>query len=432
VTKLKKFQDAVAEHGSFRAAAKALGVDEATVRRHMKGDATRSDAPEGLSELIQFATVRQIEIIEAVEKHGGMRAAAGALKISVGTICNSLDSLKKRAARMGHAPSHDMVHTVPDGFVVKGVSTYYNEDGKPTAQWVKTTADQAAQEAIMREAFDAMAQTLPKLKPTKAPEHTSETLCNLYTFTDYHLGALADKAETGADWSLEIAERTLVNAFSYMIDAAPAASTAFIAQLGDFLHFDGLLPVTPTHGFVLDADGRYSKIVGVAIRVLRRLVDFALARHDKVVVLLAEGNHDLASSLWLRALFRALYENEPRITVVDSELPYYAYQHGTSMLGFHHGHLKKNEQLPLLFAAQFPEMWGKTTKRAIHTGHRHHKDEKEHNGVTVVQHRTLAARDAHSARGGYVSERSAQAITYHTEFGEVARNTIVPEMFEAV
>lgn len=385
-------------------------------------------------QLRKFATPRQAEIIDAIEQYGSHRAAAEALGLAHGTVGDSVQALKKRAAKAGYAPDHDFTRPVPDGFLAHGVSTYYNKEGKPSGQWVKASIDKDRQEEIFREACAAMAETLPRVKPAPLPKGTSDALCNLYTFTDYHLGMLAWGKETGADWDLKIAERTLVSAFAHMIDAAPAASTAFVAQLGDFLHSDGsggMLPVTPLHQNVLDQDGRYSKIVGVAIRVLRRIIDFALERHQKVVVLMAEGNHDLSSSVWLRAMFRALYENEPRVTVIDSESPYYAWQHGANMLGFHHGHLSRKENLPLLFAAKFPAMWGTTTKRVIHTGHQHHKDEKEHTGVTVVQHRTLAANDAHSSRHGYVSERSAQAITYHVQYGEVARNTVVPEMFEA-
>lgn len=383
--------------------------------------------------LRQFATPRQLEFLEAVDRLGSERKAADSLGLCRGTVSNAIAALKKKAAKMGYAPECHMTRIVPDGFMTKGVSSYFNKDGVLTGQWVKSQVDHDRQEAIFREACAAMAETLPRVKPAPMPEGTSEALCNLYTFTDYHLGMLAWGKETGADWDLKIAERTLIAAFAHMIDAAPKASTAFIAQLGDFLHSDGsggMLPVTPLHSNILDQDGRYSKIVGVAIRVLRRIVDFALERHEKVVVLMAEGNHDLSSSVWLRAMFRALYENEPRVEVIDSESPYYAWQHGTNMLGFHHGHLTKKENMPLLFASRFPAMWGATTKRVIHTGHQHHKDEKEHNGVTVVQHRTLAANDAHSARHGYVSERSAQAITYHVQYGEVARNTVVPEMFE--
>jgi hypothetical protein len=154
----------------------------------------------------------------------------------------------------------------------------------------------------------------------------------------------------------------------------------------------------------------------------------ALAKHEKVVVLMAEGNHDISSSIWLRVMFKALFENEPRVSVIDSPLPYYVYQHGKTMLAFHHGHLHKNDRLPILFASEFPKVWGETTKRYAHCGHRHHVEEKEHSGITVIQHATLAARDAYAARGGWIAERQVSAITYHAEYGQVGRVTVTPEM----
>jgi DNA repair exonuclease SbcCD nuclease subunit len=164
---------------------------------------------------------------------------------------------------------------------------------------------------------------------------------------------------------------------------------------------------------------------------LRHVIDRALENHAKVIVLMAEGNHDMASSVWLRHLFGLLYENEPRVDVMDSELPYYVHTHGETMLAFHHGHLKKNDQLPLLFAAQYPKEWGNTTKRYCHTGHRHHVEEKEHSGMMVIQHATIAARDAYAARGGWIAERKIKAITYHKEYGETSTVTCTPEMLEA-
>jgi hypothetical protein len=111
-------------------------------------------------------------------------------------------------------------------------------------------------------------------------------------------------------------------------------------------------------------------------------------------------------------------------------LPYYVYQHGKTMLGFHHGHLKKKEGLPLLFAAQFPEVWGQTTYRVVHTGHQHHEDLKEHAGIRVHQHPTLAARDAHSSRGGWISERQAPCLTYDDRGRKVGEVIVTPEMLD--
>lgn len=381
--------------------------------------------------LKEWATEAQVKYIDAVNAaKGNKRAAARELGIHRRVIDRGIERVERKAATQGYAPRHDMIRTAPEPFVVKGTSTYYGQDGQPRGQWVKTALDNEKHQLALREAFAAMAEELPRLTAAPSPAHTLENLCNLYTYTDFHLGMLAWHREGGADWDLCIAEDLLMNCFSRMLMSAPGARIAVINQLGDFLHSDGILPVTPTSGHILDQDGRFSKIVGAAIRVLRRMVDMALAKHDHVVVVMAEGNHDITSSIWLRAMFKALYENEPRVEVIDSELPYYVYRHGRVMLGFHHGHLRKNDQLPLLFAAQFPTIWGATTKRYAHTGHRHHEETKEHSGMKVTQHPTLAARDAHASRHGYLSERQATCITYHAEFGQVGSITVVPEMFE--
>jgi hypothetical protein len=381
------------------------------------------------AQLASYATVRELEYLEAVEKHGGKRAAAKALGVDPKTIRDAFKRLEARAAQKGYAPAHDMTRTVPDGFKVKGVSSLY-VDGKLSSQWVKSTADEDRRQEMIRAAFEAMAQDLPRLTPILSNGNYESHLATLYTLTDSHVGMLAWQPETGADWDLKIAEATLTGCFQRMVDGSPAARIGFVNQLGDFLHSDGLLPVTPTSGHVLDQDGRYTKLVETAVRVLRRVIEMALEKHERVVVLMAEGNHDMASSVWLRVMFKALFENEPRVEVIDSPLPYYVYRHGKTMLAFHHGHLKKNDQLPILFASQFPQVWGETTKRYAHCGHRHHVEEKEHSGITVIQHPTLAARDAYAARGGWIAERQVTAITYHSEYGQVARTTVTPEMLQ--
>ena len=82
----------------------------------------------------------------------------------------------------------------------------------------------------------------------------------------------------------------------------------------------------------------------------------------------------------------------------------------------------------MLFAAQYPEMWGQTRKRYAHCGHQHHLDEKEHAGMKVRQHPTLSARDAYAVTGGWFSEREARLDTYHEQYGWVSGAAAVPEM----
>jgi hypothetical protein len=348
---------------------------------------------------------------EALAKHGTKKAAAEALGVKRTTFHDRLEAELKASSQR-----------------VVGRSTLRDATGNVVMEWEKTSEDKARAREAMLAAAAAMAGGVPRAARIAAPATVSGDLCNLYTFTDYHLGMLAWGEEAGDDWDLKIAEKTLLAGFQAMVTQSPNAHTALINIQGDFLHTDGLLPVTPAHHHVLDADGRFSKIVAVAIRSIRALVAMALARHTAVHLIIAEGNHDEASSVWLRLMFAALYDQEPRVEVNASELPFYVFQWGKTMLGFHHGHKVKNEALPLLFAAQFPEVWGQTKRRAIHCGHRHHCDEKEYNGVTVVQHPTLAARDAYAARGGWIADRAAQSITYHREYGQVGRVFVCPEM----
>lgn len=386
--------------------------------------------------LLEYATTdSQKAKLQAWWENGSFHAAGKALGVSHQAVQQAVAAIKAKAARQGHAPENDMTRTVPEGFHLKGTSTLYGKDGQPALQWVKTNIDHERQLELLRAAIAATIEDaktdLPRLLPIAANDNKPAHLCNLFTITDYHVGMLAWDKEGGADWDLRIAENTLSAAMQHLFATAPAARVAVINQLGDYLHFDGLEAVTPTHRHVLDADSRFRKVIAAAIRMLRNVVDLALATHDEVHVVMAEGNHDLASSAWLQALFATLYENEPRVTVNGAALPYYVYQHGKVMLGFHHGHMKRNDGLPLHFAASYPAIWGGTEKRYIHVGHRHHVEEKEHAGVKVVQHSTLAARDAHASRGGWHSERQMIAITYHADHGEVARCTVTPGMLAA-
>lgn len=380
-------------------------------------------------------TDRQKEILQLLDELGSGTAVAERLGLHRSAPHITLKRLQKKAARRGYSPEHDMVRTVPEGYLVKGVSTYYDSEGKARGQWVKSAISHEQQAALMKATVEAMAEEIVPCAPVEGRRDSASSmadLCNLYTYSDFHLGMLAQEEEGGANWDIKIAEDTLIRSFEMMVNQSPKAACAVVNIQGDMLHSDGLLPVTPASRHVLDQDGRFSRIVATAIRSIRHLCRLALERHDQVHLVVCEGNHDEASSVWLRLMFEALYENEPRLTVNSSELPYYVFEWGETMLGFHHGHKVKNEQLPLLFAAQFPEAWGRTKRRAVHCGHRHHCDEKEYNGVTVVQHPTIAARDAYAARGGWIADRAVQSITYSKKYGQVGRVFVTPEMLRDV
>ena len=385
---------------------------------------------EDLAALKEWATPRQVEYIDAILLHGSNRKAAAALNIHPTGVDRMIAAVRARAAREGHAPGHFESGTAP-GYLMGKVTVQRAADGSVERTWERQSPDAERRQAALLEAVEAFKDEIAPAAAVLAPSDARDELCNLYTYTDYHLGMRASAGEGGAAWDLDIAERTMRDSFGLMIERAPAAGHAVINIQGDMLHTDGLEPVTPAHKHVLDASGSYREIVRATIRSIRYLVRTALEKHATVHLIICEGNHDEAGSMILGEFFAMHYEDEPRITVNRSELPFYVHRHGDVMLAFHHGHKVKNEQLPMLFAAQFARDWGETTRRYAHCGHRHHADEKEYSGMTVVQHPTLAARDAYAARGGWIADRAAQAITYHKRYGVVGRTIVCPEMLQA-
>lgn len=378
--------------------------------------------------LRQYATPRQTEFLDALKEHGSHRAAATALGISHGTFGNSLSQLRAKAAKRGWSPDHDMTRTVPEGFRLRGTSTYYNKDGEMAGQWVKTQVDQEAMEQIVAAAQAAFCETIPRTTPMPAPQPGNDKLLNCYVITDYHLGSLCWEEETGANWDLEIAETHILKWFEQAIAQSPPAENAVFAQLSDFLHADGIEALTPASKHLLDVDSRFAKVVRTAIRILRRIIDMLLAKHKTLRIIMADANHDPVSQIWLREWFSALYEDEPRVSVDTSPSPYNAVEFGKVALFFHHGHKRRVHNVSEVFASQFREVFGRTKFAYAHTGHLHSLHVKENNLMVVEQHRSLTAPDAYSARGGWRSGRDAKVITYHQEFGEVSRITISSDM----
>ena len=369
--------------------------------------------------------------LELVEKHGSIKAAAIADGRDPRNFHRLINRAKAQQARQGYAPEHDMVKTCPDGFHVKGVSTLYTngENGtQVSAQWVKTNIDRERQDELMREAVQALSEDIKRAKPVKPPKHGDDDLLNAYVITDYHLGMKAWGEETGGDWDTKIAEDLLYRWFATAVKSAPKARHGLLIQLGDWLHFDGMDAVTPQSGHLLDADTRFQKLVRVTIRAFRRIIAEMLERHETVKVIMAEGNHDLSASAWMRELFAAHYDQEPRVTVDISPDPYYCHEFGQNSIFAHHGHKRRTGDIDRVFTAKFREVFGRTKHSHAHLGHLHNERVVESSLMLVEQHRTLAAPDAYASRGGWVSGRSAKVITYHREYGKVGEVQISPEM----
>lgn len=336
---------------------------------------------------------------------------------------------KAKLAKKGVGHGRDVSHLVPDGYKIKGTSSLVDEYGNTKLQWVKTDTDAERQVELMKAVIEGMKSEITPVAPIKAARaKRDDKLLNLYTVSDFHLGMLAWADESGDDWDMKIAEALFSRWFDAAFQKAPDAGTGVINLLGDLAHFDSLDAVTPASGHVLDADTRYQKLVRYMIRMVRRVVDMALVKHKTVRLLIVQGNHDESGMIWLAEMFSTLYDNEPRVFVDTSPDVYKMVQHGKTTLFFHHGHKARFDAIEPVMIAKFRKAFGESVYSYAHVGHLHHQKIVESRNMIVEQHRTLAAKDAYASRGGWMSGRSANVITYSAEYGEVARLTISPEM----
>jgi hypothetical protein len=382
-----------------------------------------------MEHLREFATVREHEVLDAIAKCKTNQAAADELGVTRRNLQKCLARLKKRAAQRGLSPEHDMVHVVPDGFVIKGVSTYYNKDGRPVGQWVKSTQDKQNAREIQEAFLEAFKDDIVRVAPTHpGTQQPDERLLNAYIFGDPHVGQRSWWEETGHDHDLELAEQLFTKAHDDLVERSPSATTALILNLGDYFHADDGRNVTLRSSHHLDVDGRYQKVRKVGFRILRSMIQMCLRKHDRVVVWNIIGNHDDYSAVDLSLWLQVAYENEPRVHIETSANKFYFLQFGKVMLAATHGDTVRMEQMLGIMAADQPAMWGQCSHRYAHLGHVHHKTLKDYPGVSVETHRVLQPSDLWAHNAGYRSQRDAQCITYHWDHGEYARTIVNPSM----
>lgn len=364
-----------------------------------------------------MAKVTDEAIKAAIRKHKTQSKAAIALGINIRTLERRLASLRKR----GFAPESNWNDSVPEGFLVHGKSVLSRtEDGG--LQWTKSTLDKSYFDRAMESISRAFSSEITKATPVKTPNKVfnSDLLCT-YFLSDAHIGMYAFGKETrGADWDLKIAENVICEWFREVIAVAPSSETAILANLGDYFHYAGLVAQTPLHGHPLDASGRFGQMVDVGVRVMRRIIDMLLKKHEKVHVFLVSGNHDDPIMTVIRTTFPAYYENEPRVTFDKSNNNFYAYQFGDVMLTFTHGD-KAQKNLDQVAVRHFAKMYGETIYRYLYHGHLHHGSIMDKTLMRVEGLPTLAAQDAYAALNGYLGHRYSCCIVHNKHYGDIMR-----------
>lgn len=401
-------------------------------------------------------TDRQQEIFDAWTELGSYVKVAIALGVSKQYVHRAVRKVQERMLRDGQAPEgykvkevttntksgaqsirvgedggdREQFDYVRDPKKIKFTTTMVDGSGRVGRQWVREEADLAEREAMWRTFADELAKSTKRAEAIPAPwQKAEDSLLACYPVGDHHVGMLAWSKETlDESYDLEISEALLAHAAEQLMRTTPHCEHALLPFLGDFLHYDSYMAVTPTSRNMLDSDGRYPKMVRVAIRGVRHMIDAALRYHNKVHVIFEIGNHDKASAPFMRELLAAVFENDPRVTIDTSPAHFHYFEWGSTLIGTHHGDGAKPDKLPSIMAHDRAEAWGRTKHRYWWTGHVHHKSVMDYPGCSVESFRVLAPVDAWAASNGYRSQRDMQSIVIDKEHGEVARSIVRPAM----
>jgi predicted phosphodiesterase len=358
------------------------------------------------------------------ERGMGYTTIANELNCSKWSVRDVVKLVQGRAEVQGYSPQHDMHHTVPDTFKVRGVSTYYNDEGKPVGQWVKSIADKEAMLEAALEAFKAgfLEEIDGLYKPIEAPQAAKNSdRLSAYLIGDHHLNALCWSPETGGDdWDTNIAQDVLIRAVDKLVSAAGESEVGALINLGDFLHANSSDNKT-AKGTPVDVDGRLGRVIRVVGNLFRVLITRMLETHKEVWLINVRGNHDPDASLWLNEMMRLYFASEPRVKVFDNFSKWTHFEWGETLVVMHHGDRIKTQGLYEAVTRDYAEQWGRTKYRYLYHGHIHHRTVTELGGLHLESFGVLCPPDAYHSASGYGSARSMSCVILDKNYGEHSR-----------
>lgn len=385
-----------------------------------------------LTHLYQYCSVRQLEVVQAMETHGSMSATAKALNSNERGVRRVLDRVKAKASTQGNSPEHEWTHPVPATHVAKGVSTYFPKTETTPAAWVKADLRQQAYNELVK---GAIAEFLEDVKPFHAkpsPLNVQSDIIPWIQIGDAHIGMLAHAAETNENFDLKIAERELCTAISMLIDEMPACERIVINDLGDATHYDNLAATTAASGHALDADGRHPKMLRVYSKIMRFIVDKCLSKAQHVDVIINQGNHSRVNDFWMRELLTVCYSASGRVHVLDNDNVFIPYRMGNTLVMVHHSDKCPPARLVGVMTTDYRKDFGETEHHYIDTGHvHHHFVSKEHPGVVIESWNHLAANDKWAHEAGYRSRKAITVVLRSKTFGDQGRRVLGIEEIRA-
>jgi hypothetical protein len=295
----------------------------------------------------------------------------------------------------------------------------YDSDGKKigATRW-------QAQDISPEDWLDRLESAFAGIAPAPiipSPDRTLADLVTIYPIADAHIGMMAWGKETGEDYDTAKACSRLTRWIGRAVASSPASETAIVIGVGDLTHADDQTNQTPRSKHALDVDTRHFKTMDMTIAAIGSAIETAAQKHEKVIVPILPGNHDMHSYMAILFAMHERYRDNPRIEIVKRPGEFFVRRFGKLLIAAHHGDKAKPERIVLMLSDSHAEDWGQTKKRVLFTGHLHHLKSADIGGVEWEQLRAMTAKDGYAVSHAYAARAELQAITYNVRGYEDCR-----------
>lgn len=376
-----------------------------------------------MPELADYATPKQLAYLQAVEEHGSLRAAARALGVAYNSVHCAVDAVKRKAAAQGFAPGHWEDGVAP-GYEMGNVTIQRrNPDG--TFRWERQHPEVATFIEAIRGAVSGFLAGVGPIAVAEPKAGRGRDVIPFINIGDAHLGMLAYEAQTNEHFNLEIAERELCAAISILIDEMGEHERIVINDLGDFTHYENEEAETEASRHRLDAAAFYGLMITTYSRVMRFIVEKALEKANILDVIVNQGNHSRKNDLWMAELLRVAFGHTGRVNILNNENVFIGYRMGNTLVMTHHSDKCKPAKLAQVMTSDFRIDYGETEYHYIDIGHIHHGMVlKEHPDISVESFNTLAPKDKYAHDGGWRSRSSITAVFRSRTYGDIGRRVL--------
>lgn len=411
-------EELVAQYGSIRAAAKALGMPESTLRDKVK-------KYEGLYDAISCGG--DFEVYPDWKSfQDGIHSGEAKTYGTGAAIVATPDSIEARTqGGLSLEEVRELADAPEELWDVARFTTHVTPDGTKNV-WARFVPKKPKAEDLAKVLREALDGYTPIYQPItyKMPKHRS-TLLEI-AISDHHIGKLCWDEETGENYDIKIASQRYLDAVEDLASRPNAVPDEIVFLVGsDFFHFDDQLGRT-TSGTILDTDSRWQKMFATGFRTVVESIDY-LSRMAPVNVLVIPGNHDSMMSFYLGHSLEVNYQNSPNVLVDNGPKPRKYFRWGNTLLGYTHGDKIKADKLPLLMAEERPMDWSQTQFHHWRTGHIHHKTVHQFMSVTVDTLPALCPADAWHHQRAFLATRAAKSFLHHKDHGQEAEFTHYPK-----